>query len=307
MKKQEAVREAVIVKDLVFTGAGVAIVTPLTDDGINYAELARLIEFNIENKTDAIVITGTTGESATLSDEEHKEAIKFTVEQVKGRVPVIAGTGSNDTAYAVQLSIYAEEVGADALLLVTPYYNKCSQKGLIRHFYEVADAVHIPIILYNVPSRTGVNIQAATYAELAKHPRIAAVKEASGDLSAILKIRALCGDDLAIYSGNDDQIVPILSIGGKGVISVLSNIAPKQTHDICQLYFDGKTDEAAAMQIAYHDLIESLFIEVNPIPVKTAVSLMGFEAGPLRMPLCEMEEGHLQTLKDAMKKHGLIK
>jgi len=282
-------------------------VTPLTQDGIDFAELARLIDFNIENGTDAIIITGTTGESATLSDEEHKEAIKFTVEQAKGRVPVIAGTGSNDTAYALQLSQYAEEVGADGLLLVTPYYNKCSQQGLIKHFYAIADKVNIPIVLYNVPSRTGVNIQPNTYAELAKHPRIVAVKEASGDLSAILKIRALCGDDLAVYSGNDDQIVPILSIGGKGVISVLSNIAPQVTHDICQLYFDGKVEESAKLQIEYLDLIEALFIEVNPIPVKTAVRLMGFAAGPLRMPLCDMEDAHLAVLKAAMQRHNLLK
>ena len=281
--------------------------TPLTQDGIDFAELARLIDFNIENGTDAIIITGTTGESATLSDEEHKEAIKFTVEQAKGRVPVIAGTGSNDTAYALQLSQYAEEVGADGLLLVTPYYNKCSQQGLIKHFYAIADKVNIPIVLYNVPSRTGVNIQPNTYAELAKHPRIVAVKEASGDLSAILKIRALCGDDLAVYSGNDDQIVPILSIGGKGVISVLSNIAPQVTHDICQLYFDGKVEESAKLQIEYLDLIEALFIEVNPIPVKTAVRLMGFAAGPLRMPLCDMEDAHLAVLKAAMQRHNLLK
>ena len=294
-------------KKLIFKGAGVAIVTPLTQDGIDFAELARLIDFNIENGTDAIIITGTTGESATLSDEEHKEAIKFTVEQAKGRVPVIAGTGSNDTAYALQLSQYAEEVGADGLLLVTPYYNKCSQQGLIKHFYAIADKVNIPIVLYNVPSRTGVNIQPNTYVELAKHPQIVAVKEASGDLSAILKIRALCGDDLAIYSGNDDQIVPILSIGGKGVISVLSNIAPQVTHDICQLYFDGKVEESAKLQIEYLDLIEALFIEVNPIPVKTAVRLMGFAAGPLRMPLCDMEDAHLAVLKAAMQRHNLLK
>lgn len=294
-------------KDLIFKGAGVAIVTPLTQDGIDFAELARLIDFNIENGTDAIIITGTTGESATLSDEEHKEAIKFTVEQAKGRVPVIAGTGSNDTAYALQLSQYAEEVGADGLLLVTPYYNKCSQQGLIKHFYAIADKVNIPIILYNVPSRTGVNIQPQTYVELAKHPRIVAVKEASGDLSAILKIRALCGDELAVYSGNDDQIVPILSIGGKGVISVLSNIAPQVTHDICQLYFDGKVEDSAKLQIEYLDLIEALFIEVNPIPVKTAVRLMGFAAGPLRMPLCDMEDAHLAVLQAAMQRHNLLK
>ena len=222
-------------KDVIFTGAGVAIITPFTEDGINFTELGRIIEDQIAGGTDAIIITGTSGESATMTDEEHKAAIKFAVDQVKGRIPVIAGTGSNETAYAVQLSEYAEKAGADALLVVTPYYNKCTQKGLLQHFRAIADHVNIPIILYNVPSRTGVNIKTETYAELAKYPNIAAVKEASGDLSAILKIRAACGDDLAIYSGNDDQIVPILSIGGKGVISVLSNVAPKVTHDICQL------------------------------------------------------------------------
>jgi 4-hydroxy-tetrahydrodipicolinate synthase len=226
---------------------------------------------------------------------------------VNGKVAVIAGTGSNDTAYALQLSQYAQSVGADALLLVTPYYNKATQKGLIKHFTHIADNVNIPIILYNVPSRTGVNIQAQTYVELAKHPRIVAVKEASGDISAILKIREVCGDSLAIYSGNDDQIVPILSIGGKGVISVLSNIAPKDTQAICQLYFDGKVEESAALQTKYMDLIHALFIEVNPIPVKTALRLMDYQVGPLRMPLCDMEESDLVVLKTALKNHGLIK
>jgi 4-hydroxy-tetrahydrodipicolinate synthase len=294
-------------KDFVFKGAGVAIVTPFDENGINFKELARLIDFNIDNGTQAIVITGTTGESATMSDEEHKEAIKFTVGHVNGKVAVIAGTGSNDTAYALQLSQYAQSVGADALLLVTPYYNKATQKGLIKHFTHIADNVNIPIILYNVPSRTGVNIQAQTYVELAKHPRIVAVKEASGDISAILKIREVCGDSLAIYSGNDDQIVPILSIGGKGVISVLSNIAPKDTQAICQLYFDGKVEESAALQTKYMDLIHALFIEVNPIPVKTALRLMDYQVGPLRMPLCDMEESDLVVLKTALKNHGLIK
>jgi 4-hydroxy-tetrahydrodipicolinate synthase len=294
-------------KDFVFKGAGVAIVTPFNEAGINFKELARLIDFNIDNGTQAIVITGTTGESATMSDEEHKEAIKFTVDHVNGRVAVIAGTGSNDTAYALQLSKYAQSVGADALLIVTPYYNKATQKGLIKHFTYIADNVNIPIILYNVPSRTGVNIQTQTYVELAKHPRIVAVKEASGDISAILKIREVCGDSLAIYSGNDDQIVPILSIGGKGVISVLSNIVPKDTQAICQLYFDGKVEESAALQTKYMDLIHGLFIEVNPIPVKTALRLMDYQVGPLRMPLCDMEEANLAVLKTALKNHGLIK
>ena len=214
-------------KKLVFKGAGVAIITPFTEDGINFPELGRIIEDQIARGTDAIVITGTTGESATMTDAEHKEAIKYAVEKVAGRIPVVAGTGSNETAYAVQLSQYAEKVGADALLVVTPYYNKCTQKGLIKHFTTVADAVNIPVILYNVPSRTGVNIQIPTFVELAKHPRIVAVKEASGDLSAVAKIRHACGDELAVYSGNDDQIVPILSLGGAGVISVLSNVAPE--------------------------------------------------------------------------------
>jgi 4-hydroxy-tetrahydrodipicolinate synthase len=294
-------------KDLVFKGAGVALVTPFTDDGINFPELARLIEFNIANGTDAIVITATSGEAATMSDKEHKDAIKFAVEQVKGRIPVIAGTGSNDTAYAVQLSQYAEKAGADALLMVTPYYNKCTQQGLIKHFTYVADRVNIPIILYNVPSRTGLNIKPATYAELAKHPRIVATKEASGDISAILKVRQLCGDNLTIYSGNDDQVVALMSLGGKGVISVLSNVAPQYTHDMCQCFFDGKVEEAAKMQVDVLDLIEALFVEVNPIPVKTALRLMGYDAGPLRLPLCDMEAANLEQLSIIMRKHGLLK
>lgn len=294
-------------KDLVFKGAGVALVTPFTDDGINFLELARLIEFNIANGTDAIVITATSGEAATMSDDEHKEAIKFAVEQVKGRIPVIAGTGSNDTAYAVQLSQYAEKAGTDALLMVTPYYNKCTQQGLIKHFTYVADRVNIPIILYNVPSRTGVNIKPSTYAELAKHPRIVATKEASGDISAILKVRQLCGDNLTIYSGNDDQIVALMALGGKGVISVLSNVAPQYTHDMCQCFFDGKVEEAAKMQADALDLIEALFLEVNPIPVKTALRLMGYKAGPLRLPLCDMEAANFEQLSIIMRKHGLLK
>ncbi len=294
-------------KETIFKGAGVAIITPFTEDGINFDELGRVIEDQIAGGTDAIIITGTTGESATMTDEEHKAAIKYTVEKVAGRIPVIAGTGSNETAYAVQLSQYAEQVGADALLVVTPYYNKCTQKGLVKHFTTIADAVGIPLILYNVPSRTGVNIQLSTYVELAKHPRIVAVKEASGDLSAIAKIRHACGDELAIYSGNDDQIVPILSLGGYGVISVLSNVAPKMAHDICQNYFDGKVKEAAEMQIKAIDLIGALFCEVNPIPVKVAMRMLGYAAGPLRLPLTEMEPAHEEQLKVALQAHGLLK
>lgn len=293
-------------KDIIFTGAAVAIVTPFTEDGINFSELKKLIDFNIENGSDAIVIAGTTGESSTMTDEEHKEVIKFTVEYVNKRVPVIAGTGSNDTIYAVELSKYAENVGADALLLVTPYYNKATQSGLIKHYNYIADRVNIPIILYNVPSRTGVNISPETYAELAKHPRIVATKEASGDLSAIAKIKALCGDELNIYSGNDDQILPILSLGGKGVISVLSNIMPKEAHDICSLYFEGKVEESCELQTKYLDLINTLFIEVNPIPVKTALGLMRYNVGPLRMPLFPMEGKNLEILKEQLSKNELI-
>ena len=294
-------------KKPIFRGAGVAIITPYTEDDINFEELGRIIDDQIENHTDAIVITGTTGESATMSNEEHKEAIKFAVEHTRGRVPVIAGTGSNETRVAIEFSKYAEEAGADALLVVTPYYNKCTQQGLIRHYTMIADSVNIPIVLYDVPSRTGVSIQTATYAELAKHPNIVAVKEANGDLSKILRLRAACGDDLVVYSGNDDQIVPILSLGGQGVISVLSNVAPKVAHDMCQLYFDGKVEESAKLQIEYADLIDALFCEVNPIPVKVAMRKMGWNAGPLRMPLCEMEPAHEAQLEKALRNHGLIK
>ena len=294
-------------KKPIFRGAGVAIITPYTEDGINFEELGRIIDDQIEKHTDAIIITGTTGESATMSDEEHRAAIKFAVDHVKGRMPVIAGTGSNETSYAVELSKYAESVGADALLVVTPYYNKCTQKGLIAHYTAIADAVNIPIILYDVPSRTGVAIATSTYVELAKHPNIVAVKEANGDLSKILRLRAAVGDDLVIYSGNDDQIVPILSLGGQGVISVLSNVAPQQTHDMCQAFFDGDTKKAEKLQVEYADLIDALFCEVNPIPVKVAMRKLGYNAGPLRMPLSEMEPQHEKQLEDALRNHGLIK
>ena len=294
-------------KKTIFTGAGVAIVTPFTETGINYEEFARLIENQIAGGTDAIVVAGTSGEAATMSDEEHKAVIKFCVEQVKGRVPVIAGTGSNDTAYAVQLSQYAESVGVDGLLLVTPYYNKCTQKGLIAHYKAIAEAVHTPIILYDVPSRTGVAIQTQTYVELAKLPNVVAVKEANGDLSKILRLRAAVGDDLDIYSGNDDQIVPILSLGGKGVISVLSNVAPADTHKLCQAFFDGDTKTAEKLQVEYADLIDALFCEVNPIPVKVAMRKLGYAAGPLRAPLSEMEPEHEAQLEKALRHHGLLK
>ena len=290
----------------IFTGAAVAIITPFTEDGINYEELKRLIDFNIENGTDAIVIAGTTGEASTMSDEEHKETIKFTVDYVNKRIPVIAGTGSNDTLYAVELSQYAERVGADGLLLVTPYYNKTTQSGLIKHYNYIADRVNLPIILYNVPSRTGVNILPKTAFELSKHKNIVAIKEASGNLSQIAETISLCGDNLTVYSGNDDQIVPILSLGGKGVISVLSNVVPRDAHNICSLYFEGKVKESKELQFKYLNLINALFIEVNPIPVKTALRLMGFNAGPLRMPLFDMEESNLEVLKNELKAHNLI-
>ena len=293
-------------KQIPFKGACVAIVTPFDDTGINFVELGRIIDDQIKNQTDAICITGTTGEAATMNDAEHRAAIKFAVEHVKGRVPVIAGTGSNDTAYAVELSRYAQEVGVQAVLLVTPYYNKCTQAGLVAHYTRIADSIDIPAIVYNVPGRTGVNVKPETYAKLAKHPRIVAVKEANGDLTSVLRTRKLCGDDLAIYSGNDDQIIPILALGGSGVISVLSNVAPRDTHLICQNYFNGKVDEASRMQIDYCDLIDALFCEVNPIPVKVAMRLMGWNVGKLRMPLCEPEPAHVEQIEAALKAHGLI-
>lgn len=295
-------------KNTVFTGAGVAIVTPMNADGsINYDEFGRVIDFQINNGTDAIIVCGTTGESATMTDEEHVECIRYCVKRVNKRVPVIAGTGSNDTKYAVDLSVEAEKLGADALLVVTPYYNKTSQRGLIAHFTAIADSVNIPIILYNVPSRTGVNIALDTYDVLANHKNIAAVKEASGNISAIAKIIEKCGDRLDVYSGNDDQIVPIMALGGKGVISVLSNVCPKETHDIAQLCLDNNVAEASKLQIKYLDLYNSLFIDVNPIPVKEAMNLIGFKAGECRLPLLKMEQGKIDALTASMKNVGLIK
>ena len=294
-------------KKRIFTGAGVAIVTPMNADGsVNYEAMGQLIEQQVQGGTDAIIVCGTTGESSTLTDEEHRRVIQFTVAQVNHRIPVVAGTGSNDTAYCLELSQEAEKMGVDGLLLVTPYYNKCSQKGLIRHYLTVADAVDLPMILYSVASRTGVNILPQTLKELSKHPNIVAVKEASGNISQVAKIRHLCGDDLDVYSGNDDQIVPILSLGGIGVISVLSNLMPKETHNICQLYFDGKVQESAALQLKLLDLINNLFSDVNPIPVKEALNMMGFPAGPCRMPLCEMDDGPKEKLRASMAALGLL-
>ena len=294
-------------KKTIFTGAGVAIVTPMNPDlSINWELLGTLIDAQIAHGTDAIVIAGTTGEASTMTDEEHVQSIRFAVERTAGRVPVVAGAGSNHTDYALWLSREAKQAGADALLHVTPYYNKTSQAGLVRHFMTLADATDLPVILYNVPSRTGVNIQPKTYQELCKHPNITATKEASGNLSQIAMIRSLCGDELDIYSGNDDQIVPILSLGGKGVISVLSNVAPRQTHDICQLYFDGKVRESADLQIKLLPLINALFCDVNPIPVKEAVCMMGWDAGMCRLPLVELDPEHKELLSREMRAAGLI-
>lgn len=294
-------------KKTIFTGAGVAIVTPMNPDlSINWELLGTLIDDQIAHGTDAIVIAGTTGEASTMTDEEHVQSIRFAVERTAGRVPVVVGAGSNHTDYALWLSREAKQAGADALLHVTPYYNKTSQAGLVRHFMTLADATDLPVILYNVPSRTGVNIQPKTYQELCKHPNITATKEASGNLSQIAMIRSLCGDELDIYSGNDDQIVPILSLGGKGVISVLSNVAPRQTHDICQLYFDGKVRESADLQIKLLPLINALFCDVNPIPVKEAVCMMGWDAGMCRLPLVELDPEHKELLSREMRAAGLI-
>lgn len=294
-------------KNTIFTGAGVAIVTPMNADGsINFDTLGENIEYQIANGTDAIIICGTTGESSTMTDEEHVECIRYCIEKVNKRVPVIAGTGSNDTKYAIDLSKQAEALGADALLVVTPYYNKTSQRGLIAHFTAIADSVNIPIILYNVPSRTGVNIALDTYVTLSKHKNIVAVKEASGNISAIAKIIEKCGNDLDVYSGNDDQIVPIMALGGKGVISVLSNVAPKETHEIAQYCLDNNIAMAAEMQIKYLDLANNLFIDVNPIPVKEAMNLMGMNAGECRLPLVKMEQSKIDTLKTSLKNAGFI-
>ncbi len=295
-------------KNTIFTGAGVAIVTPMNADGsVNYDGLGAIIDEQVENGTDAIIICGTTGESSTLTDEEHIECIRYCVKRVNKRIPVIAGTGSNDTAYAIQLSKEAEAAGADALLVVTPYYNKTSQRGLVAHFTAIADAVNIPMILYNVPSRTGVNIAVETYKTLSKHKNIVAAKEASGNLSAVAKIIAACGDDLDVYSGNDDQIVPIMALGGKGVISVLSNVLPKETHEMAQLCLDNNVAEAAKLQIKYLELINALFCDVNPIPVKEAMNLMGKNVGSCRLPLYGMEQEKIDKLASALKNAGLIK
>ncbi len=293
-------------KKTVFVGAATAIITPLTKDGIDFESFGRLIDFQINEGIAAIVVTGTTGEASTLTDEEHKAAIKFCVDRVGGKVPVIAGTGSNDTSYSIELTKYACEVGVDAVLLVTPYYNKATQKGLIESFSAVADAASKPCILYNVPSRTGCNILPATVAKLAEHPNIVAIKEASGNISQIAELAALCGDKIDIYSGNDDQIVPILSLGGVGVISVLSNIMPKATQQMCDDFLQGRVAEAREAQLKLLPLVNALFCEVNPIPAKAACAAMGFGENYLRLPLTKMEEANEAKLLSLMKEQKLI-
>ena len=284
-------------KKILFKGCGTAIVTPFTEDGVNFEELGKLIEFQIKEHIDAIIICGTTGESSTMTEEEKKETIKYTVEKAKGRVPVIAGTGGNCTASVIKMSKYAQEVGADGLLIVTPYYNKTTQGGLIKHYQTIAESVDLPIVLYNVPSRTGVNIAPSTAYELSKVENIVAIKEASGNISQIAEIKALCGDELEVYSGNDDQIVPILSLGGIGVISVLSNIKPNETHEIVASYLEGNVEKARRLQLKNLNLIKALFSEVNPIPVKAALNMIGYNVGIPRLPLIEMTEKGKENLK----------
>ena len=294
-------------KPVIFTGAAVALVTPFNADGsVNYDEFAKLIDFQIENGTDALVIAGTTGESSTLSEQEHSDVIRFAVKHTNHRVPVIAGTGSNATATAVMLSQEAEEAGADALLLVTPYYNKTTQRGLYVHYKTIAESVKLPIILYNVPSRTGLGIDVDTAAKLAEIDNIVAMKDAVGSITYTANLIERCGDSLTVYSGNDDQIVPMMSLGAKGVISVLSNVAPKETHDMTAAALAGDYKTAAALQLKYLKLIHALFIETNPIPVKEAVNQMGFAGGPCRLPLYEMSEANKAVLVAEMKKQGLI-
>lgn len=292
----------------IFKGAGVAIVTPMHEDGtVNYEQFAKLLEFQIANKTDAIIVCGTTGESSTLTHEEHLDVIRYCTEVVAGRIPVIAGTGSNCTETAIYLSTEAEKMGVDGLLLVSPYYNKATQNGLYAHFKTVADSVKVPCLLYNVPSRTGCNILPETVVKLCRDvENIVGVKEASGNISQIAHLAAIADGCVDIYSGNDDQIVPIMSLGGLGVISVLSNVAPAQTHEICQSYLDGNAKESCRLQLKALELCNALFCEVNPIPVKKALNLMGMNAGALRMPLTEMEPANAERLEKAMKNYGIL-
>ena len=295
-------------KEPIFTGSAVAIITPMNEDRtINYEAFGKMLDFQIENGTDAVVVVGTTGEASTLNTREHRDAIKFTVEYVNGRIPVIAGCGSNNTAYGIEMARSACSYNVDGLLLVTPYYNKTTQKGLLSHYRMYHDATDKPIILYNVPSRTGVNIAPETLAELAKLPRINGIKEASGNISQVMKMHALCGDEINIWSGNDDQIPAVMACGGKGVISLLANSCPQETHDIVQAYLDGNAKESTELMAKYLELANALFVEVNPIPVKAACNMVGLNAGPLRMPLCDMTEEHTEYLRGVLNKYGLIK
>ena len=293
----------------IFTGAGVALITPMNDDGsVNYEKLRELLEFHVANKTDAIIICGTTGEASTLSDEEHLECIRFACEVINKRIPVIAGTGSNCTQSAIELSKEAEKSGVDGLLLVTPYYNKATQNGLKAHYKAIAKEVNVPIILYNVPSRTGTRLAPQTVVDLCHEvPNIVGVKDATGDISEVAELMSLATGTVDVYSGNDDQIVPVLSLGGKGVISVLSNILPKETHDMVASYLEGDVAKSCEMQLKYFDLVKALFCEVNPIPVKKALNLMGMEVGSLRLPLTEMEDANAKRLEEEMRKAGVIK
>jgi 4-hydroxy-tetrahydrodipicolinate synthase len=290
----------------IFKGVATALVTPITASGVDFAALRRLIDWQIQEGVNALVIAGTTGEGSTLTDEEHREGLRVSVEQAAGRIPIIAGTGSNDTAYAIDLSRYACEVGVDGLLVVTPYYNKATQNGLIQMYTAIADAVTKPIILYNVPSRTGVSLEPATYAALADHPNISGIKEANGNISKIVETAALVGDRLFLYSGNDDQIVPILAMGGIGVISVLSNVAPRQTVEICDRFFAGDVKGSAELQCRYLPLINALFSEVNPIPVKAAMAALGWCENYLRLPLTPMESAHEEKLLSLMREQQLL-
>ncbi|SHE82728.1 4-hydroxy-tetrahydrodipicolinate synthase [Clostridium fallax] len=291
----------------IFKGSGVALVTPFNNDGVDFEKLKELLEWHVENNTDAIIICGTTGEASTMTEKERKDTIEFTVKVINKRIPVIAGTGSNNTKNSIEMSKWAESIGVDGLLVITPYYNKTSKKGLFKHFEAINNAVNTPIILYNVPGRTGMNMTANEILKLSDLKNVVAVKEASGDISQVAKIKALCKDKIDIYSGNDDQIIPILSLGGIGVISVLANVIPKETHDMCDLYLKGKVNDALKIQLDTLDLANSLFIETNPIPVKCALNLMGKEVGNLRLPLCDMEEENLDKVKEQLKKHNLIK
>lgn len=289
----------------IFKGSGVAIVTPFNENSINFEAFGRNLDWHVNNGTDAIIVCGTTGEASTMSQDEQEQAIKFTVEKINKRIPVIAGTGSNNTAHAIKMSKYAESVGVDGLLIINPYYNKSTQKGIIAHFNAIADAVTKPIIVYNVPGRTGMNITASTMFELSKHKNIVGVKEASGNISQITDIAMLCGPDFDIYSGNDDHVVPLLSLGGVGVISVSANIIPKDMHDMVMKYLQGDVAGSLELQLRANIINHALFIETNPIPVKTAMNLLGFEAGPLRLPLVDMEPTNLERLKNALTEYGL--